>query len=104
LVSELGIRIAKTYETKYGPLIPAIKLVWLYDFDVDDRSITSAYEGAPDMSFTIDGQDVDQHGVQFSAGVRLLGEEGLSLGLEYDAEFFGHFEAHGMWGVVHYAV
>ncbi len=48
LISELGLRLARVFNVKYGSLIPELSAAWLHDFDIDDRVITSSFAGSPE--------------------------------------------------------
>jgi outer membrane autotransporter protein len=103
LVSELGVRVArKLLETDCWRLIPEISAAWNYDFDIDDRDITASFAGSPGTSFTIEGQDIENSGATFSAGLRLMHKGGLMTSLEYNAEFREDYSAHGLIGEVQY--
>jgi outer membrane autotransporter protein len=95
LVSELGARITRVFRIKNSSLIPEISAAWNYDFDVDDRMITASFAGAPGTSFSVQGQDVEQHGATVGAGLTFISKVGLSASLKYHGEFRGNYQAHG---------
>ena len=41
------MRVAGTVTLPAGTLIPDLSLLWRYDFDLDDRVLTTTYAGAP---------------------------------------------------------
>ena len=102
LVSELGLRLARVFPTASSSLIPEVSLAWKYDFDIDDRNITASFAGSPGADFTIEGQDVDDHGATFGAGLTFIHKSGFSTSLEYNAEFREDYSAHGIIGQIRY--
>ena len=98
LVSQLGFRAAGVFNTGIGRLVPEASLAWLYDFDIDDRVVTSAFAGAPGVSFSVDGQDVEQHGAVVGAGITLMNASGLVTSIAYSGEFRDGYDAHAVIG------
>jgi len=47
LISELGIRVGHAFRLTNGSLIPEFSTAFSYDFDIDDRVITSSFAGSP---------------------------------------------------------
>ncbi|MEJ2067710.1 MAG: autotransporter outer membrane beta-barrel domain-containing protein, partial [Deltaproteobacteria bacterium] len=102
LVSELGARITRVFRIKNSSLIPEISAAWNYDFDVDDRMITASFAGAPGTSFSVRGQDVEQHGATVGAGLTFISKGGLSASLKYNGEFRENYQAHGILAGLRY--
>jgi outer membrane autotransporter protein len=102
LVSELGLRLGRVFQTASGSLVPEVSLAWKYDFDIDDRDITASFVGSPGAAFTIEGQDVDDHGATFGAGLSFIHKSGFSTSLEYNAELRENYTAHGIIGQIRY--
>jgi len=102
LVSELGFRLGRVFQTATGSLVPEVSLAWKYDFDIDDRDITASFSGSPGAAFTIAGQDVDDHAAVFGAGVTFIHKSGFSTSLEYNGELRGDYSAHGIAGIIRY--
>ncbi len=100
LVSELGVRVAGTVKTAAGTLVPDLSLLWSYDFDLDDRLLTTTYAGAPGAAFSIPGQPVAQHGLLLRPGLTFLHPSGVSTALRYTGEFRDGYQAHGVLGEV----
>jgi uncharacterized protein with beta-barrel porin domain len=98
LVSELGLRVARVFKTKYGSLIPEVSAAWLHDFDIDDRMITSSFTGSPGASFSIKGQDVERNGATLGAGITFVHKSGLSTSLKYIGEFREKYKSNGIMG------
>jgi outer membrane autotransporter protein len=103
LVSELGLRLAGSVATRYGTWIPEVGAAWSYDFDVDDHMITSAYAGAPNAVFSVQGQPVARNGALARAGLTLAQTNGLSMSLRYTGEFRDNYQSHGVIGEVRLA-
>jgi outer membrane autotransporter protein len=102
LVSELGLQVIRTFGTKYGNLIPGLSLAWSYDFDIDDRVITTSFAGSPGAQFSIEGQDVEKHGVTLGAGLTFVHQSGFSTSLRYSGEFRKGYTSHGIIGELRY--
>jgi len=103
LTSEVGLRVAKVFQTGWGGLVPDVRVAWKYDFAIDDRLVSAAYEGAPDSTFAVPGQDSDRHGATVGAGMTLLLPKGFSTNLKYDGEFRSSYRSHGLFGELRYA-
>jgi outer membrane autotransporter protein len=102
LVSELGLRITRLYELNKGTLIPEVSVAWNHDFDIDDRIITTAFEGAPNASFSIEGQGVEKNGLTIGSGITLMTKGGLTTSVKYNGEFRDGYRAHGIIGELRY--
>ncbi|MFZ7127524.1 MAG: autotransporter domain-containing protein [Desulfobacterales bacterium] len=103
LVAEAGLRVARRFETAHGRLIPELRVALNYDFGIDDRAITAAFEGAPAVAFTTDGQDVEPLGFVTNAGLTWMTAYGIEAELKYTGEFREGYEAHGIVGQVHWS-
>jgi subtilase-type serine protease len=102
LVSELGIRLARVFNIRYGNLIPELNAAWLHDFDIDDRVITSSFAGSPDASFSMKGLDVERNGASLGAGITLVHKSGLSTFFKYKGEFREKYKSNGVMGEVRF--
>ncbi len=98
LVSELGVRLARVFKTKYGSLIPEVSAAWLHDFDIDDRVITSSFTGSPGASFSMKGQDVERNGASLGAGITFVHKSGFSTSLKYKGEFREKYKSNTIMG------
>jgi uncharacterized protein YhjY with autotransporter beta-barrel domain len=97
-ISELGLRLARVLNVKYGSLIPELSVAWLHDFDIDDRVITSSFSGSPGASFSIKGQDVERNGASLGAGITFVHKSGLSTSLKYRGEFREKYKSNSVMG------
>jgi outer membrane autotransporter protein len=98
LTSELGLRLARIFKTRYGSLIPEASAAWSYDFDIDDRIITASFDGFPGAAFSIDGQPVERNGAVLGTGLTFIHKSGLSTSLRYRGEFREKYRSHGVIG------
>jgi outer membrane autotransporter protein len=103
LVSELGLRLARIFETRFGAFIPELRAAWNYDFGLDDRVITAAFAGSPNATFAIKGQEVKNHGATLGTGITLVQKNGFSTSLKYDAELREDYNSHGFFGEIRYS-
>jgi outer membrane autotransporter protein len=102
LVSELGLRVSHVWKLNSSLLIPEVSVAWNYDYDIDDRTITTSFEGAPNSAFSIDGQSVEQSGVTVGTGITLMTKGGLITSVKYNGEFQEDYQAHGVIGELRY--
>lgn len=98
LVSELGLSVGRVFEVEQGKVIPQLRGAWNYDFGIDDRDITASFAGSPGASFTIEGQDIGEHGLTLGAGIAFFHNGGWSVGLKTDGEFRDDYSAGGVAG------
>jgi outer membrane autotransporter protein len=102
LVSELGLQVTRAFGTKYGSLIPEVRAAWSYDFAIDDRVITTSFEGSPGAVFSIRGQEVKRNGAVVGAGITFIHKSGFSTSLKYSGEFREGYQSHGVIGELRY--
>ena len=102
LTSEIGMRISRSFPHASGRLTTDASVAWLHDFDIDDRTITTSYTGAPTSSFSLPGQDVESNGVTLGLGVAFETRKRVSTSLNYNGEFRDGFSAHGISGRISY--
>jgi len=98
LQSNLGLRLARFIGLNEWTLIPEISLAWLHDYDIDDRSIVTSYAGSPDISFSIDGQNVDRNKAVVGAGLMWRNSRGISSSLIYHCKSGSDYVAHDVMG------
>jgi uncharacterized protein YhjY with autotransporter beta-barrel domain len=102
LVSSVGLRAARVFSTDGGSLVPEISAAWNYDFDIDDRVITTSIQGSPDTPFSVEGQKVERNGMTLGTGITFMNRHGFSTRLKYSAEFRENYEAHDVMGELRY--
>ncbi|MEA5115557.1 MAG: autotransporter outer membrane beta-barrel domain-containing protein [Geobacteraceae bacterium] len=102
LVSELGVRAARAYKLNSGSLIPEFSAAFSYDFDIDDRVITSSFAGSPGAAFSIKGQQVEKYGAVVNAGLTFIHDSGVSTSIKYSGEFRERSSSHGVIGNLRY--
>lgn len=102
LVSNLGLRFACPFEKDHWLCIPEATVAWDHDFDLDDRRITAAFDGAPATTFVTDGRDIDRDGLVLGAGLTVIRRNNLSLSLKYTGELRSHYKAHALAGGMRY--
>ena len=91
-----------SFEVEKGTLIPEVSMAWSYDFDIDDRMITTAFAGAPDSAFSIKGQHVEKQGLTIGTGITFINKKGFTTSLKYNGEFRDGYGAHGLIGELRY--
>ncbi|MDI6451289.1 autotransporter outer membrane beta-barrel domain-containing protein [Anaerobaca lacustris] len=102
LTSNLGLRFACHFEKDDWLCIPEATIAWDHDFDLDDRRITAAFEGAPATTFVTDGRPIDRDGVVLGGALTVIRKNNLSLSLRYTGELRSHSRAHALTGGIRY--
>jgi uncharacterized protein with beta-barrel porin domain len=98
LVSDLGLRFYLPFERTLDTCIPEVTVAWRHDFDVDDRQIRAAFDSAPGVGFTTEGDELSQDGLVVGCGVTLLNKKGVSVNVRYNGEVRGDYESHQLSG------
>jgi len=102
LLSDAGLRIARSYESPFGRLIPEAGVAWVYDFRLDDRRVTASLAGVEGSEFSLAGEQTGRHGARFETGLSWLGEAGFSASLKYTGEFRSGADDQGVFGYLRY--
>jgi outer membrane autotransporter protein len=98
IVSTLGARAWRPIEDGNGALwVPQASLAWLHDYS-KNQVINASYTGAPDSSFSIDGQPVQRNGALVGLGLSYRSKGGYITTFQYTGEFRDGFSAHGLAG------
>ena len=92
------MRVAGEFSGKGGRVQPEFLAAWYHDFDIDDRDITAAFSGDPDIPFTIPGREIDDDGAVLGAGFVYANQSGWTAGIRLDAEFRSGDRAYGLTG------
>jgi outer membrane autotransporter protein len=100
LMGDLGIGVWRATSGQAGQLVPALRVAWVHDFDVDDTDVNAAFIGAPDIGFTMPGQAAEEDGLRLSLGLGYDSERRVSTLLRYVGEFRGDVEWHGIQGLL----
>lgn len=102
LVSQVGISFLKEYKTASGYMTPELGIAWIHDFDIDDHVINASYVGAPDATFAIEGQEVEQNGINVGAGVSYETQSGYITTVKFNSEIRDDFQANTFIGEFRY--
>ena len=94
LGSDVGLRFLATSMSERAAWLPELSVVWNHDFAVDDRSLTAAFAGAPDETFTLAGQSIDKDGFSVGAGLAYHTSSGWKASLRYDRAQRGDYQAN----------
>ncbi len=85
LSTELGFHIGKQYKTRSSSLYTEFGAAWLHEFN-EDSSIEASFVDAPNSSFVVNSQDIDDNGLLFNAGLSYKNRSGFSGAAEYRTE------------------
>jgi uncharacterized protein with beta-barrel porin domain len=102
LVSDVGLRVARSYEIPFGKLIPEAGIAWIYDFQLDERRITASLVDVGGSEFSIPGEQTGRHGARFETGLSWLGSSGFAASLKYTGEFRSGANDQGIFGYMRY--
>jgi outer membrane autotransporter protein len=102
LVSDVGLRVARSFDVPFGTLIPEAGVAWNYDFRLDDRSVTASLVGVDGSEFSIPGEQTGRHGARFEAGLSWQGASGFAASLKYTGEFRSGADDQGVFGYLRY--
>ncbi|RQW85689.1 MAG: autotransporter outer membrane beta-barrel domain-containing protein, partial [Geobacter sp.] len=102
LVSELGLRLARSFAIGNASVIPELSAALNYDFDIDDQVVTASFAGAPGNTFSIRGEEVEKYGAAVAAGLTFIHRSGVSAVLKYLGEFRERNSSHGLMGEFRY--
>ena len=103
LVSELGVRAAGTVTVPAGTLILDLSPLSGYDFQPDDRVLTTNYAGAPGAAFSIQGQPAARDGLLVRSGLTFVHPSGRSTTRRYAGEFRDGYQSQAVFGEVRVA-
>ena len=102
LVSDVGLRVARSYEMPFGKLIPEAGIAWIYDFRLDDRRITASLVDVDGSEFSLPGEQTGRHGARFEAGFSWLGSSGFAASIKYTGESRSGADDQGIFGYLRY--
>jgi outer membrane autotransporter protein len=98
LVSTLGARLSRPIQDGNGATwVPQASLAWLHDYS-KNQVINASYIGAPDSSFSIEGQPIQRNGALVGLGLSYRTKGGVITTFQYNGEFRDQFHAHGLAG------
>ncbi|MGD8568263.1 MAG: autotransporter outer membrane beta-barrel domain-containing protein [Gammaproteobacteria bacterium] len=102
LLSQLGVSFLRDYKTQSGYLTPEFSIAWIHDYDIDDPTINASYVGAPDATFSIEGQKVEQNGIIAGAGFSYETRSGYITTLKVHSEYRDNYSANTIMGEFRY--
>jgi outer membrane autotransporter protein len=97
LVSSLGLRIGKRFETVSATITPELRARWFHEFSNDEYALNASFTGYPLSAFTVRGDTLNRDSVGVGAGLTCSTTKNVSLFLAYDAIFSGDRSEHGGW-------
>ena len=93
LTGVIGAKVNKTWELDNGAYItPEIKVAATYDMVNDDTNSTVTL--ANGSAYTVEGESLDEFGVEFGAGVTAEFNDNVTLSLGYEAKFRKDYQDH----------
>jgi outer membrane autotransporter protein len=98
LKSELGMEIARPFRFGENLLVPEVGVAWEHDFGIDDRAITSSFEGLPGNTFTVARDNVEADSTRLHAGIVLVHGNRFLTALNFDAILHQNHTAHAVSG------
>ncbi len=93
---EAGLKLERSFAMRSGDLVPELKLLYRHEFDDGAQLQTASFAAdAGETTFsTLDVRPIENSGV-LSAGVNLLGKDGITVSLKYSAEVASGYVSQG---------
>jgi hypothetical protein len=98
LISDLGLRVSGDLERRRGRLVPELVVAWIHDFEIDDRTLVSWFEGSPGAPIVFDGRSVGTDGASLGLGLSYLSDKGWTASFRYDGRTRDTYLAHALVG------
>lgn len=90
----LGIKLDYPLDTKYGTLLPELRVKWLYDWVGDAQATTSTFSGGG-ASFATNGFTPAQSSWDFGTKLTMFTNNNWTFAANYDFElkedYYGHY-------------
>ena len=102
LISQLGTTFLRDYNVNSGHITPELTIAWNHDFDIDGHLINASYVGAPDASFSIEGQKVEKDGLVLGAGFSYETSSGYITTVKVNSEFRKNYNVNTIIGEFRY--
>ncbi|MCF6179787.1 MAG: autotransporter outer membrane beta-barrel domain-containing protein, partial [Geopsychrobacter sp.] len=103
LVSDLGGRLARVFDTSTGILTAELSASWNYDFSIDDQIIIASFAGAPGGSFAIRGRKPERNGVLFGFSLNSISNSGVYASLQFNKEYRKEYQSLSTMGTLRIA-
>ena len=86
IMTNLGLRVYRSFSMDgEADLIPELRVRWAHEFGDRDREVRAYFDDAASSQFTVDGAEVGRDAAIIGAGWTVVGEDNVSLNLNYDA-------------------
>ena len=102
LISQMGVSFLRDYSVASGNVTTEFDIGWTHDFNIDDHVINAAYVAAPDATFSIEGQKVEQNGIVAGAGFSYEARSGYITTIKLQSEFRNNYNANSIIGEFRY--
>jgi hypothetical protein len=93
LIGEVGWRSSRRMKFGHATMVPWLSVAFMHDFDIDDRTITARYAGAPDTSFKLPGREISQDGVRVGGALTVVGRKNWNTSFGFSSELRSDFSA-----------
>ncbi|WP_312073367.1 autotransporter domain-containing protein [Atlantibacter sp.] len=96
VVSDIGARLDKTFETGMGNLTPFIQLSWIHQYDKSQMSNTATYaaDSVGETTFVTKGASPIENMAGVAIGSTLYDAHSLSVDARYDLQAGENYQAH----------
>jgi len=103
LLSALGVRMKKDYQTTLGLITPEIQLRWLHEFRDAEYRIDAAFAGYPSSAFTAQTDEAARDSAAIDLGISWAIRDNLDLVLAYNATLSSDRTQHaGLLGLTYW--
>ncbi len=95
LRTRLGVNLDQHFETAGGAeLVPNVEVAWLQEHGDRASEMRTAFDGAPEQRFTIEGPELSRDRIHVNAGLSARFGEGSRVDVGYHGEFASSDDVH----------
>jgi len=102
ILSDVGLRLARSFKTEEGYLVPQVSAAARYDSGGNDHVITASFAGSPGTAFSVRGPNTAKYGLVPGASLTYIHKSGLSTSLTYSGDFRQNYKGQSIVGQLRY--
>ena len=98
-VSSVGVRVYRHFVMDEGEseIVPELRLRWAHEYGDVDRKVNASFAAASNpRPFQVKGAEAGRDVAVLGLGWTVIGADGLSLSLNYDANLNSDYTAHAL--------
>ena len=95
--SELGAKIERAFQTRYGILIPSVQAAWRHEFDHTRALVNASYaaDATGETGFSTLGASPTTESGVLTAGITLLRQNNMTITAQYQLEAASGYLSQG---------